>query len=86
MTQIMSTDSEALAQQKRNYNTLILENYAEHPAAWRTDDELPHIEDTPLYGAIRNGEYVELTWNQLTDDEIRAIYVATFDPCGLEVY
>ena len=41
-----------------------------------------HIEDTLLFTVIRDHRFVELTYNELTDDEKRAIYVNLFSPCG----
>ncbi len=44
------------------------------------DDDLEqHIQDTPMFGAIRNGQICEITWNQLTPDEQRAAYTSTFE-------
>jgi hypothetical protein len=47
-------------------------------------DELAHVEDTPLFTAIRGGVFVEVTWNELTDAERRAAYVNAFYPCSWE--
>lgn len=41
-----------------------------------------NIEDTPLFTVIRNHRFIELTWNELTDEERRQIYVNVFSPCG----
>jgi len=40
-----------------------------------------HIEDDLKVNAIRDGKLVEVSWNDLTEDERRAAYVAMFDPC-----
>ncbi|HYU72013.1 MAG TPA: hypothetical protein VEL31_04985 [Ktedonobacteraceae bacterium] len=41
-----------------------------------------HIEDDLKANAVRDGKLVEVAWNDLTEDERRAAYVALFDPCG----
>lgn len=46
-------------------------------------DEIQHIEDTPLWTVIRNGRFIELPWNALTEAEKRAIYINMFAPCEL---
>jgi len=40
-----------------------------------------HIEDDLKVNAIRDGKLVEVFWNDLTEGERRAAYVALFDPC-----
>lgn len=52
------------------------------PSLVRTDDEMQHIEDTPLFTAIRNHQFVELPWNELDDSERRAIHINLFNPNG----
>lgn len=32
-------------------------------------DTLAHVEDTPLFSLFRNGKFVKLTWNELTEAE-----------------
>jgi hypothetical protein len=44
-------------------------------------DLVQHIEDDITVNAIRDGKLVEVFWNNLTEDEQRAAYVAMFDPC-----
>ena len=45
-------------------------------------DLIPHIEDTPelieMVNAIRNGVMVQVSWNDLTQDERRAANAVTF--------
>ena len=54
-----------------------------HNAACITETDLtPHTEDDSKVNAIRDGKLVEVCWNDLTEDEQRAAYVALFDPCG----
>jgi hypothetical protein len=85
MTQIFSTDSEALASQKRNYNSLFVENYLEtQPATIAASDELAHIEDTELFPVIRDGVRVYVTLNQITPEEHRQAFVNVFLPCSWE--
>ena len=38
-----------------------------------------HVEDTPLVNAIRGGRLVEVSWNDLTDEEQRAANAVMFD-------
>ncbi len=40
-----------------------------------------HVEDDITVNAIRDGKLVEVLWNDLTEGERRAAYVALFDPC-----
>ncbi len=40
-----------------------------------------HIEDDLKVNAVRDGKLIEVFWNDLTEDERRAAYVAMFDPC-----
>jgi len=40
-----------------------------------------HIEDDLKVNAIRDGTLFEVFWNDLTEGERRAAYVALFDPC-----
>jgi hypothetical protein len=43
-------------------------------------DIIPHIEDEPeLVNAIRNGRLVQVSWNELTDEEQRAARANMFD-------
>jgi hypothetical protein len=46
------------------------------------EDLVSHIEDTPMYGSVRSGTLVEVTWNELTAEEQRAAYNNTFAPCA----
>ncbi|HYU72388.1 MAG TPA: hypothetical protein VEL31_06880 [Ktedonobacteraceae bacterium] len=43
-----------------------------------------HVEDDIKVNAVRDGKLVEVSWNDLTEDERRAAYVATFHPCCWE--
>ncbi len=40
-----------------------------------------HVEDDITVHAIHDGKLIEVFWNDLTEDERRAAYVALFDPC-----
>ncbi len=43
-------------------------------------DVLVHVEDTPgLVNAVRNGKLVQVSWNELTEDEQRAAHAVMFD-------
>ena len=82
--------SESFVQLNRttNYQTLIVNNYAE-----REDDQLQHIEDTPLFWVTRYGRQVRRSWNEMSlsersaqlQAEQRAAEVVLNDPCYLEV-
>jgi hypothetical protein len=60
------------------------------PTLVREDDVTAHIEDTLLFWVPRDGSPVQLTWNEMTEDERlaqreadrRAAYVVQFDPCS----
>lgn len=49
------------------------------PNTMPESDVLPHIEDTPLVNAIRDGKLVEVRWNRLTDEEQRQARARMFD-------
>jgi hypothetical protein len=42
-----------------------------------------HIEDTDIVSAIRNGKLVNISWNELTEDEKRQAYNNMFLASGL---
>lgn len=52
---------------------------AKRPNRVIESDIIPQIEDTPLVNAIRDGKLIELSWNELTDDEQRAARANMFD-------
>jgi len=44
-------------------------------------DLAQHIDYRPTVNAIRDGKLIEVSWNDLTEDERRAAYVVMFNPC-----